>query len=249
MAVRLLRGINLHHTRQILSNGATWRNIFVFKLVQNLRLLPFLSSRLLSTSPSRLLSTSPSHHLSTSPSHHLSTSPSLLNREEDAVEEEEGEGEEEDGELNSEEEFLKKYHDPKDRTRQIPVEISIKYMESVAFKKAYGDSPVWTHYRRNHKRQWAPRTRETCIRQGHVSTGSPCPVCRDEYLVLDYRNTALLNQFIDPYTGKTLATRQTNICQKKQRLLEVEVERARDHGLIQVDVPQVEYDYSLYNKS
>jgi len=233
MAVRLLRGLNLHHTRQILSNGATWRNIFVFKLVQNLRLLPFLSSRLLSTSPS----------------HHLSTSPSLLNREEDAVEEEEGEGEEEDGELNSEEEFLKKYHDPKDRTRQIPVEISIKYMESVAFKKAYGDSPVWTHYRRNHKRQWAPRTRETCIRQGHVSTGSPCPVCRDEYLVLDYRNTALLNQFIDPYTGKTLATRQTNICQKKQRLLEVEVERARDHGLIQVDVPQVEYDYSLYNKS
>ena len=118
MAVRLLRGLNLHHTRQILSNGATWKNIFVFKLVQNLRLLPFLSSRLLSTSPSRLLSTSPSHH--------LSTSPSLLNREEDAVEEEEGEGEEEDGELNSEEEFLKKYHDPKDRTRQIPVEISIK---------------------------------------------------------------------------------------------------------------------------
>lgn len=247
MALRLLRGLHLHHTRQILSNSATRKNILVFKLVQNLRLLPFLSSRLLSTSPPHLLSTSPSHHLSTSPSRLLSTSPSLLNREEDAVVEEEAE--EEDGELNSEEEFLKKYHDPKDRTRRIPVEISMKYMESVAFKKAYGDSPVWTHYRRNHKRQWAPRTRETCVRQGRVTTGSPCPVCRDHYLVLDYRNTALLNQFIDPYTGKTLTTRQTNICQKQQRLLEVEVERAKDHGLIQVDVPQVEYDYSLYNQS
>ena len=25
------------------------------------------------------------------------------------------------------------------------------------------------------------------LRQGRISTGSPCPICRDEYLVLDYR--------------------------------------------------------------
>ena len=44
------------------------------------------------------------------------------------------------------------------------VETSMKYMESVAFKKAYGDEPLWVKYRRNHKRQFAPQTRETCIR-------------------------------------------------------------------------------------
>ena len=42
----------------------------------------------------------------------------------------------------------------------------MKYMESVAFKKAYGDEPLWVKYRRNHKRQFAPQTRETCIRYG-----------------------------------------------------------------------------------
>ena len=91
-------------------------------------------------------------------------------------------------ESNSEEDFLAKYLDPKDRTRQIPVklishryysdlwaqlkshvtwcqvETSMKYMESVAFKKSYGDEPLWVKYRRNHKRQFAPQTRETCIR-------------------------------------------------------------------------------------
>ena len=90
-------------------------------------------------------------------------------------------------ESNSEEDFLAKYLDPKDRTRQIPVklvsflilfrllgskshvtwcqvETSMKYMDSVAFKKSYGDEPLWMKYRRNHKRQFAPQTRETCIR-------------------------------------------------------------------------------------
>ena len=103
-------------------------------------------------------------------------------------------------ETNSEEDFLTKYLDPKDRSRQIPVkpnshldnlistgfflpslailssghknqlnaccqvETSMKYMDSVAFKKAYGEEPLWVKYRRNHKRQFAPKTRETCIR-------------------------------------------------------------------------------------
>ena len=98
----------------------------------------------------------------------------------------------------------------------------------------------------------------------------------------------LLQHFIDPYTGQTLPTTKTNICQKQFRLLDIEVERAKDHGFIevklyvrhllplanlgncisiqsdtvgtmeaktttsfeliilQVDVPQVEYDYELY---
>lgn len=38
-----------------------------------------------------------------------------------------------------------------------------------------------------------------------ISTGNPCPICRDEYLVLDYRNVDLLKQFISPYSGKLLS--------------------------------------------
>ena len=63
-----------------------------------------------------------------------------------------------------------------------------------------------------------------------------------------FRNVKLLQHFIDPYTGQTLPTSKTNICQKQFRLLDIEVERAKDHGLIEVDVPQIEYDYELYKK-
>ena len=67
-------------------------------------------------------------------------------------------------------------------------------------------------------------------------------------IFLAIRNVKLLQHFIDPYTGQTLPTSKTNICQKQFRLLDIEVERAKDHGLIEVDVPQVEYDYELYKK-
>ena len=77
-----------------------------------------------------------------------------------------------------------KVNNPKDRSRLIPVETSIRYLKSSAFKKTYGDQPVWTLYRRNFKGLFPPRkTRKTCIRAGKIFTGSPCPICRDEYLV------------------------------------------------------------------
>merc|ERR1712130_277904 len=104
--------------------------------------------------------------LSTTAPRNLSTTPSRLNQ--DSLEGDESDEEVE--ESNSEEDFLAKYLDPKDRTRHIPVETSMKYMESVAFKKAYGDEPVWVKYRRNHKRQFSPKSRESCIRQGRIST-------------------------------------------------------------------------------
>lgn len=40
-----------------------------------------------------------------------------------------------------------------------------------------------------------------------ISTGNPCPICRDEYLVLDYRNVDLLKQFISPFNGAILPTK------------------------------------------
>lgn len=93
--------------------------------------------------------------------------------------------------------------DTADRTKIIPVETSVKYIKSSAYKTTYGDQPVWVPYRRNFKGQHPPlKTRKTCIRAGKVSTGNPCPICRDEYLVLDHNNVDLLNQFISKHTGE-----------------------------------------------
>ncbi|XP_034472677.1 28S ribosomal protein S18b, mitochondrial [Drosophila innubila] len=137
--------------------------------------------------------------------------------------------------------------DAKDRTKLIPVETSMRYLKSAAYKTTYGDDYVWTQYRRNHKGMFAPRkTRKTCIRQGKISTGNPCPICRDEYLVLDYRNTELLQQFISPYSGEVLSYSKTGLCQKSHLRLTVAVEQARDCGLLTYNVPFREYDYNEY---
>lgn len=118
---------------------------------------------------------------------------------------------EETAEDNSEEEkvhpLYKKYAGtPRDRTKIIPVETSIEYLQSAAFHSTYGDKNVWELYRRVHKGQLPKsKTRKTCIRGGVISVGSPCPICRDEYLVLDFRNLELLKQFISPHTGEVRA--------------------------------------------
>lgn len=92
-----------------------------------------------------------------------------------------------------------------DRTKIIPLEQSIRYLASEAYKTTYGDKLVWEQYRRNHKGGFAPRrTRKTCVRKGMISTGNPCPICRDEFLVLDHRNLDLLKQFISPQTGEVI---------------------------------------------
>jgi len=102
-------------------------------------------------------------------------------------------------------------------------------------------------FRRNHKGMYAPRkTRKTCIRQNRISTGNPCPICRDEYLVLDYRNTELLEQFISPHSGDVLSYSKTGLCQKSHLRLMVAVQQARDSGYLTYDVPFREYDYSEY---
>ncbi|XP_050319070.1 28S ribosomal protein S18b, mitochondrial [Bactrocera neohumeralis] len=134
-----------------------------------------------------------------------------------------------------------------DRTQVIPVETSMRYLKSSAYKETYGDQLVWEQYRRNHKGAIPPRkTRKTCIRKGVISTGNPCPICRDEYLVLDHRNIDLLQQFISPHTGQILSYSKTGLCQKKHFELTVAVERARDYGLITFDVPFREFDLDEY---
>ncbi|VVD05836.1 unnamed protein product [Leptidea sinapis] len=125
----------------------------------------------------------------------------------------------------------KKEVDPtKDRTKVIPIETSMKYLQSKAYNETYSDKPVWILYRRNHKGGFAPRkTRKSCVRNGMISTGNPCPICRDEYLVLDAFKTGL--------------------CRKKQKELLVAIEQAWDQGYLTYDVPFREYDYSLYTNT
>ncbi|XP_066157413.1 small ribosomal subunit protein mS40 [Euwallacea fornicatus] len=135
-----------------------------------------------------------------------------------------------------------------DRTQVIPVETSIRYLKSAAFKQTYGDEPVWIPYRRNHKGALPPKkTRKTCIRGGKISTGSPCPICRDEYLVLHEENIELLKHFISPHTGGILWYNKTGLCRKRQEQLEICIRRAYDKGLLTYDVPFRKYDYSQYH--
>lgn len=138
----------------------------------------------------------------------------------------------------------------KDRTKVIPLETSIRYLDSSAYTETYGSEPVWKLYRRNHKGMFPPRkTRKTCIRKGQISTGNACPICRDEYLVLKAENVKLLKQFISPYTGEILSYTTTGICQKKHMELLIAIELAKDRGLIEFDIPLRVYDYSLYKEN
>lgn len=94
----------------------------------------------------------------------------------------------------------------RDRTKVIPVDTSIAYIKSTSFQTTYSGKRVWELYRRVHKGQLPPiRTRLDCVRHNVIATGSPCPICRDEYLVLDYRNLELLKMFISPHTGEVSA--------------------------------------------
>ncbi|CAH2066520.1 unnamed protein product, partial [Iphiclides podalirius] len=151
---------------------------------------------------------------------------------------------------NIDEEQKRTVDPSKDRTKIIPVETSIRYLESKAYGETYGNNPVWKLYRRNHKGGIPPRkTRKSCVRGGIITTGNPCPICRDEYLVLDHRNTKLLQQFISEYTGQILEPFNTGLCQKKQKELLIAIERAWDQGYLTYDIPFRHYDYSLYIKS
>ncbi|XP_028127732.1 28S ribosomal protein S18b, mitochondrial [Diabrotica virgifera virgifera] len=135
----------------------------------------------------------------------------------------------------------------KDRTQQIPVETSIRYLKSAAYQQTYEGQPVWVLYRRNHKGLFPPRkTRKTCVRGGQISTGNPCPICRDEYLILHEQNVDLLKQFVSPQTGSILSYSKTGLCQKKHQQLIVAITRAYDRGLLTFDVPFRKYDYSEY---
>ncbi|CAF0751657.1 unnamed protein product [Brachionus calyciflorus] len=127
------------------------------------------------------------------------------------------------------------------------VETSIKYIKSEAFQKAYGDKKIWEWYIRNFKgRLPKSYTRKECIGGGRYITGNPCPICRDPYLVVNYKNLDLLKQFVSPDTGSLYPTKRTNVCRKQHENLEIAFAKACDYGLMDHPVPHRHYDYSIY---
>lgn len=111
-----------------------------------------------------------------------------------------------DEETDKENKNKKRYAD-ESRDRRVPVDIdlSIQYMKSdgmlnnlislfiksiyfLAFKETYKDYKIWQLFRRNFKGAISPsKPRISCTENGFISTTNPCVICRDRYLVLDYK--------------------------------------------------------------
>ena len=120
----LLRNLKLYHSQQLLAR-ATRRDVVIFRLLQKPFMKPFTLAR------------------------NFTSTPAFYSNTND-VNDEEAEDKDEDGDdFDSDKDFIDRYLDPKDRSRVIPPEISMKYMESVAFKSTYGNDPIWKKYRRN----------------------------------------------------------------------------------------------------
>lgn len=138
-----------------------------------------------------------------------------------------------------------------DRRIKVDYKDSINYMNSEAYKKTYQGHLIWKLYRRQQKGALPnKKTRSNCINEeGFISTSYPCPVCRDEYLVLHHENTKLLQQFINDHTGEIRLPKETGICQRQNQELIIAVLRARDQGYLTYKVPDRYYDYDEYKKS
>lgn len=137
-----------------------------------------------------------------------------------------------------------------DRRVPIPWETSIRYMESEAYNITYRNYMVWQLYRRGFggQFQYIPRhTRISCVGEdGFIDSGSPCPICRDEYLVLHENNVKLLKQFINPFTGKIYPPRKTSLCRVKHEELLVAIHKAKDCGTISFYIEPRHFNYRDY---
>jgi small subunit ribosomal protein S18b len=127
------------------------------------------------------------------------------------------------------------------------VDTSLRYMLSDAYKTVYGNERVWKNHVRNRTNQRLPHyTRDFCAEEGLYIRVNPCPICRDEYLLLDYRNVKLLKQFVNDHTGEVEPVIKTSICQAQLRNLRVALRKSYDFGLMTYEVPFRSYDYRDY---
>ncbi|KAM5145989.1 small ribosomal subunit protein mS40 [Mantella aurantiaca] len=124
-----------------------------------------------------------------------------------------------------------------------------EYLDSEEYVQRYGKNLVWANYRRNHKGPIPPqKTRKKCIRAGKVC-GNPCPICRDQKLYVDYRNTGLLEQFLCPHTGLVHDPTKTGVCMQQYKKLVKAIADAQDQGLLPVTIQHKDVTFRDYSYS
>merc|ERR1719414_174403 len=133
----------------------------------------------------------------------------------------------------------------KQKYNPVDLATSQAYLKSEAYAKTYEGLPVWhsSLYRRNYRGSYNPiMTRPDCVIDGYLCS-NPCPICRDDHLLVHHENLELIKQFILPKTGAVLSHRQTNVCMHQHSRVEIAIGRARDRGLLEMRVPFRDYDY------
>ncbi|KAI6205342.1 hypothetical protein M3Y94_00781300 [Aphelenchoides besseyi] len=132
------------------------------------------------------------------------------------------------------------------------IEEQIAYMKSEVFADTYQGLPIYKWYRRNLAIQpiLQPPPRLFCIdKNGYFNLNHACPVCRDEYLFFDYRNPALIEQFLTPGTDQPIELLKTGLCRDQYSQLRAQLLKAREHGLIEFSVEYRVFDYSQWYDS
>ncbi|XP_071946878.1 small ribosomal subunit protein mS40-like [Antedon mediterranea] len=135
--------------------------------------------------------------------------------------------------------------------KPVDLETAIEYIGSEEYLEKYGNKPVFSNYRRNFKGGVPPnKTRKMCIRgkgDTYRVAGNPCPLCRDDRLLLHHKNVKLLEQFVCPHSLEIYSWYRTSICQMRYKQLVKAVEEARAIGLMPNPIPIfVKYDYKDY---
>lgn len=126
----------------------------------------------------------------------------------------------------------------------------IDYLNSEEYYEKYQEKKVWVGYVRNKKGFIQPqKTRKSCKRDDVIDTGSPCPLCRDDELLLTYKNIQLLTQFIDHLTGKLHVSLRTGLCQVQFQRLETSFNLAQEFGFFSRSTPFVKYDLKSYKRN
>lgn len=135
-----------------------------------------------------------------------------------------------------------------DRRIKVDYKDSMNYLESEAYQKTYQGAYVWQYHKRNYKGPLRnDGSRPNCVNEeGFLDTSYPCPICRDEYLVIHPENTKLISQFINPHTGTLMRVREHGLCQHQYRNLIIAIFQARDIGTLTSKIPDRLYDYADY---
>ncbi|KAM3728576.1 28S ribosomal protein S18b [Dirofilaria immitis] len=126
------------------------------------------------------------------------------------------------------------------------LEEQIAYMNSEVYADTYKGLPVYHFYRRNFKGQaiFMPKPRMFCVdKEGKFKVNHACPICRDEYLFFDYRNPALILQFLYDQTDRILPLKKLGLCFDQYAQLRAQLLKAKEHGFIKFAVPFQNFDY------